>query len=93
MNYIQIVGRIVEVPEGHSLVGNENYSLLHLEVEQNFKSQAGKIQKDIFPIQLWRGISDEIRHRCTPQQLVAVKGRLEMHSQKYSLIAEHVQIL
>lgn len=93
MNFIQVVGRIVTPPQKGVRLGNEVYSKMTLEVNQNFKAFEGHIQKDLFNILLWRGISDQILHSCSNQELVAVKGRVIIEDQAYHVVAEHIEIL
>lgn len=93
MNFIQLVGRIIDMPRCKNRNGNEIYAEMQLEVKQNFRAFDGSIKVDVFTVQLWRGISDEIIENCTLQQNVAIKGRIEAHQEQYRVIAEHVEFI
>lgn len=93
MNFIQIVGRIVTPPFREVKIGNESYSQMIVEVQQNFKAFEGSVRKDSFKVSLWRGMSDHILQACSQPGLVAIKGRVMVIEGEYSIIAEHVEVL
>lgn len=92
MNFVQLVGRITELPEKRRHQGNEFYSELKLAVKNNFKAGSKNGETQEFSVILWRGISDKIRDVCTEDELVAIKGRLELYEGQYTVVAEHVEV-
>ena len=93
MNFIQLVGRVTQMPTPLPKKDNVVYSEMKLEVEQNFRAIRGEIRYDVFPIRLWRGASEEIVDRCKEGRLLGIKGRLELHDGQFCVIAEHVEHL
>ena len=81
INNIVIVGKVVEAPEiKETAMGNKVCSLL-LEVERNFPNADGIYQSDLIPVNLWRGMAEEVSN-CKPGMLIGVKGRLQTYEAK-----------
>lgn len=92
MNFVQIVGRITELPMKRNHQGNESYSEMKLAVKKNFKTESHNGDTQEFVVILWRGISDQISNVCSEDELVAIKGRLELDNGQYTVVAEHIEV-
>lgn len=93
MNFIQVVGSIKSLPDKVAVKGYDSVSELTLEVKQNFVSLQNNLVTDLFKIQLWRGMSDKIISACKLDDVVSIKGRVEVQDSQYRIIAEHIEIL
>lgn len=82
INQCVLVGRVKEMPKlSETANGNKVASML-LEVDRSFKSAEGIVEKDIFNIQLWRGIAETCSEVCTAGSLVGIKGRIQSFNVK-----------
>lgn len=93
MNFIQLVGRIQEMPKPILSVTKAKYSEMVLSVVSNFMEFNGEYRDDHFPVRLWRGINDEILHSYKVGKLLSVKGRVELDGDRFVIIAEHLEFL
>lgn len=93
MNFIQLVGIITAMPVAVSNATNVRYSEITVEVKSNFRDISGLFRIDIFKVRLWRGISDTVVEMCKVNELIAIKGRMEIDGDRYVIIAEHVEFL
>lgn len=93
LNQVVLVGRLVEKPE---FIENENGKKvcnITLAVPRSFKNSDGVYETDFINIILWNGIALNTIEYCAKGDLIAVKGRLQMHNDKLELIAEKMTFL
>ncbi len=77
LNQCVLVGRVLEMPRLQKTANGNKVASLLLEVDRSFKNSEGIIEKDVFNIQLWRGIAETCCDVCTPGSLIGIKGRLQ----------------
>ena len=101
LNQCVLVGRVKEMPRLQETVNGNKVASLLLEVERSFKTSDGFVEKDVFSVQLWRGIAETCCEVCVPGSLVGIKGRLQSFNVKKEdntfynaeVIAERVSFL
>lgn len=93
MNFIQLVGRVVDPPEKVVSNTNAKYSKMNLSVASNFLDFNGEYRHDLFPIRLWRGINEDVLGAFKENRLVSIKGRVEVDEEKFVIVAEHLEVL
>lgn len=93
LNFIQLVGRIVESPEKLVTNTNAKYSKMILSVTSNFLEFSGEYRHDLFPVRLWRGINQDVIGAFKEDRLVSIKGRVEVEDEKFVIVAEHLEVL
>lgn len=93
MNFIQIVGRIIQMPVPIESNTKAKYSEMIVSVESNFREFNGEFREDLFPVRLWRGVSEATTDSCREGRLLCVKGRVEIEDSRYVIVAENVEIL
>lgn len=71
-----MVGRMVGNPSVEKINGKNKCSIT-LETERPFRTEAGYLERDLFVIEVWRGIAMEVEAACHDGSLVVVRGRLE----------------
>ncbi len=101
LNQIVLVGRVYQMPNLVKTANGSVIASLLLEVDRCFKNPDGIVEKDIFNIQLWRGIAETCCDVLEIGSLIGVKGRIQAHNyekqdlQYYNaeIIAEKVSFL
>lgn len=77
LNQCILVGRVLEMPKLQTTANGNKVASMLLEVDRSFKTTEGIVEKDIFNVQLWRGIAETCCDVCKPGSIVAIKGRLQ----------------
>lgn len=93
MNFIQLVGRIEQMPQVIESKTKAKHSQMILSVVSNFREFNGEYRNDLFPVRLWRGVSEEIEAACKEGRLLSVKGRVELENNHFLIVAEHIEFL
>lgn len=101
LNQCVLVGRVMELPKLQETVNGNKVASMLLEVDRSFKTSEGVLEKDIFNVQLWRGIAETCCQVCLPGSLVGIKGRLQSFNHRKEentfynaeVIAERVSFL
>lgn len=93
MNYIQLVGYVVAKPQVVELKTNSAYSKLEVKVSSNFRESDGSIREDIFDVYLWQGAHRSLSENLKDNDMIACKGRLEIHKNQVVIICESCEIL
>ena len=83
-NTFMLVGRLVEYKGDNEIV---------LSVARCFKNIDGEYEKDNVPIEIWEGIKKNIKEYCNINDVMAVRGRVQVKDGKVNLIAEKVTFL
>ena len=77
LNQVVLVGKVIEMPQLRETTGGNKVASLLLEVDRSFKTMEGVVEKDIFNVQLWRGIAEDCCNLCVIGSLLGVKGRIQ----------------
>lgn len=101
LNQCVLVGRVVELPKLQETSNGNKVASMLLEVDRSFRNAEGQVEKDIFNVQLWRGIAETCCDVCTPGSIVAIKGRIQAFNHRKDeniyynaeIIAEKVSFL
>ena len=70
-----------------------NIALLKVIVERPFKNAEGIYEKDIFNVQSWGNVSDQLQEIAHKGSLVGIRGRLQTKDNNVIIIAEKISIL
>lgn len=77
LNYVTIIGRIVDDLKINETETGARHLKLMLAVPRNHKNMDGIYETDFIPCHLWNNIADNVNEYCVKGDLIAVKGRLE----------------
>ncbi|NLH64155.1 MAG: single-stranded DNA-binding protein [Erysipelotrichaceae bacterium] len=93
MNGFYLVGTVKEVPS--TAAGKDSSCTMTIQSDRMFRNEDGSLDEDIFTVEVWRGIAEEVRDCCEEGMIIAVKGRMASVADaegkgKCQLIAEHV---
>lgn len=101
MNNFTLVGRLTADPVLKDLEGGKKVANIVVAVNRPFKNQDGIYETDFIPVSLWQGLAENLTQYCVKGTLVAVSGRVQMHTayfqdknlQMIEIIAEKVSFL
>ena len=101
MNNITLIGRLTADPVLKNLEGGKKVSNINLAIQRPFKNHDGLYETDFIPITLWQGLAESLNQYCVKGTLIAVSGRVQMHSgfiqdtpiQSIQIIGERVSFL
>jgi single-strand DNA-binding protein len=93
MNGFYLVGTVKTVPAAAE--GKNSCCTITIQSDRMFRNEDGSLDEDVFTIEIWRGIAEEVRDCCEEGMIIAVKGRLTAAADaagkaECRLIAEHV---
>lgn len=83
VNNVFLVGRIKEF----------NDEVLKLSVTRTFKNEEGDYIADIIPCLLGENISKKVEEFCEKDDIVGIRGRLEVINKEVFVIAEKITFL
>ncbi len=83
LNQVVLVGRIVKIYEDYIV----------LKVERPKKNEEGLYDVDYIPIALPNSIMERTREECKENNVIGVKGRLEVHYGAVCIKAEKISYL
>ena len=94
MNYVIIVGRVVENPILEEKE-NKKVTIVKLSVPRAFKNANGEYTVDYFDCVLWNGIAANTTEYVKAGDVIGIKGRLAhlANEDKTTIIAERVSFL
>ena len=87
LNQIVLVGRIAEINK------EEKGATIKLLVKRTFKNEEGVYEDDCIPVKLSVGIASNTIEYIGIDDIVGVKGRIQMCDNSIQLIAEKVTFL
>lgn len=87
MNQILLVGRIKEFVK----VGTN--CEIKINVSRNYKNENGEYEFDLIPVRAYDSISQNIAEYCREEDIIGIKGRIEIENDKIIIIAEKVTFL
>lgn len=93
MNFVQIVGYILEIPVREKNGSVEKFSRFNIEVCSNFRQSDGNYAKVILPVRIWHGAHSSIIHNVKINDTIAIKGRLDFDEFGMLVIAEQFERL
>ena len=99
MNYLCIVGRIIEKPIlNNDFEKGQKDTILKIAVNRNYKNDEGIYETDFFDVLLLNNIAESTCEYCEKGDIIGIKGRLENRytedRRKYDIIvAEKVTFL
>lgn len=75
MNLFSIVGKLVKKP--YSITDNNGNNKYYIQIEsnRNFKESTFELKKDIYEIELWRGIYETVAESTNIGENLIIKGR------------------
>ena len=73
LNNFVILGKVKEVIAGKG----DQPSYVIVEADRAFRNIDGSYSIDVFKVDVWRGIAEEVKDICQPGQIIGIKGRLE----------------
>lgn len=92
LNQVVLVGRLVDEPT----IVKENKKercVITLAVQRIVKNENGENETDFIPCTLWNAIATTTTEYCHKDDIVGVKGRIQVVKNKLELIAEKVTFL
>lgn len=92
MNSCFIVGKIRKMPAEEELIGKQK-TCIEVMCTRPFPENDGHYQSDVFRVELWRGIVEDVLHSCKVGDAVAIRGRIVNDRQgAVKLIGEHLSL-
>ena len=89
MNFVQIVGYILEIPVREKNGSVEKFARFNIEVCSNFRQADGSYAK----VRIWHGAHSSIIHNVKINDAIAIKGRLDFDEFGMLVIAEQFERL
>ena len=101
LNQVTLVGEVVGLPQLRETQSGYKMATMQIQVDRNFRSLNGEIEKDLFEITLWRAMAEECIEKCRPNSMVGVTARLQANNYikedrtyfKSNIIAERISVL
>lgn len=91
LNQIILLGTIERFPE--QMDSDTMQSVFSMKVERPYAQPDGSVIYDVFPVVLWRGSAQILADHHHIGDNVAIKGRLEMHGDRMTIIAERISFI
>lgn len=92
MNSCFIVGKIRKMPTEEELTGRQRTSI-DVACTRPYPEPDGHYVSDVFEVELWRGIVEDVLHACKEGDPVAIRGRLVNDEQGMpKMIGEHLSL-
>lgn len=93
MNGFFLVGTVFGEPKMTN--GPQGTCALMIQSDRMFRNEDGSLDEDYYRVEVWRGISEEVKDCCKDGMIIAVKGRIvsqkkEDGTYECCLIGEHV---
>ncbi len=76
MNGCYMTCRVRELPK-MSETGTNSKCTMVVECDRPFRAMDGSIPSDIFFVEVWRGIADELMAACQVGSTIVIQGRME----------------
>ncbi len=76
LNQCALVGKVKELPIIKKTKNGNSTAFVTLEVEKNFRNSNGEVEFDIFNVQLWKGIAEDVVDFSKIGSVLAIRGRL-----------------
>ena len=89
LNQTFLVGRIKEIGSNE----DDGVASITIAVPRSYKNANGETEVDLIPCSLFKGISQSVSNYCRVDDLIGVKGRLQMKDNFMQLVAEKVSFL
>lgn len=91
LNAFVLVGFVKEKPFLIDAEKSQKW-MMKVETDRPYREADGTCCPDVFMINIWKGIAEEIVCACVPGTCVAVKGRLysDVSKNHYEMIAEYI---
>ena len=89
LNDSMLVGRIKEIGSNE----DDGVASITLAVPRSYRNANGGTEVDLIPCSLFKGISQPVSNYCRVDDLIGVKGRLQMKDNFMQLVAEKVSFL
>lgn len=90
LNQITLVGRIKEL----GIIKKETeQGFIKIAVSRSFKNKDGEYEADLIPVRIFGNIVENTIKYCSKEDIVAIKGRIQMQEEKIEIIAEKITFL
>ena len=86
MNQVIMVGRIVNIK-------NDEKTIVTIAVTRQFKNSDGEYETDLVPVILYGTISETTFEYCKKDDIIGIRGRVQIENDKIVLIADRVTFL
>lgn len=92
LNTFMCVGRLVSDTEIKE-TENGKVGYITLAVNRNFKNNDGIYETDFIPVEMYSGMSEQVKEYCRKGDLISIKGYLQNNDNKLIVIADKVVFL
>lgn len=90
LNQITLVGRIKEL----GIIKKETeHGFIKIAVSRSFKNKDGEYEADLIPVRIFGNIVENTIKYCSKEDIVGIKGRIQMQEEKIEIIAEKITFL
>ncbi|MFA5603800.1 MAG: single-stranded DNA-binding protein [Bacilli bacterium] len=90
LNQIVLVGRLVDKPEVTKLENDKLVTTITISVQRVYKNSEGIYETDLIKCVLWNNIAEKTVEFCKKDDVVGIKGRLQVNKSVTEVVAEKV---
>ncbi|MDD2505457.1 MAG: single-stranded DNA-binding protein [Bacilli bacterium] len=93
LNQIVLVGRLVDNPEVTKLENDKIVTTITIAVQRVYKNPEGIYETDLIKCVLWNNIAEKTVEFCKKDDVVGIKGRLQVNKSVTEVVAEKVTFI